>query len=118
MENQEKVFTCQVSGGNPTATKVAWYLEDVLLQEKRIIDNGQTLVAQINSDWQGKLLKCSVTQSDIFDNEIVTKDERTVSVVSIQQSRNLKGITTKRGQFASRGTYPASGSILIGKLHE
>ena len=106
---QEKVFTCKVSGGNPLPGAIKWYLQDILLQE-----GASDLVVQITPDWQGKRLKCSVTQFDAFGNELTTSDERVVVVVSsMQQSRNLKGITTKRGQFTLRGTYPASGSILI-----
>ena len=70
LENQEKVFTCQVSGGNPIPTKVSWYLEDLLLQEEWISNNGQSLVTQITSNWQGKTLKCSVSQTDTFGHEI------------------------------------------------
>lgn len=66
MDGQDKVFTCRISGGQPEPVVLKWSLNDQVLQEKDILQNGQELKVKITPDWNGKILQCSTTQMDSF----------------------------------------------------
>ena len=66
IDGQDKVFTCRISGGRPDPAVLKWSLNDLVLQEKDILQNGQELKVKITPEWNGKILKCSTTQMDTF----------------------------------------------------
>ena len=61
--NENKKFNCKVESGDPKPSDIIWTINGQEIQE--ITNAGaQGIELRIKQEWNGKKLKCSVTQTD------------------------------------------------------